>query len=424
MLWLILPYNLDMDSEYMFVLNAEMSVTSLLTKQIDTKSRGRWQMWVHCTQVPEDVPDIQVVVFGRRGKSPAQKVQNLNDNPFLLTVGDIGDITKVSFVLSSPCLGRGIKLHKLRLKDLDTKQDLGFFTEAQCLFGEDGSETVTELAAVRPDKAPLREVHYSVSVHTGTLPASGTDADVFITIFGEQGDSCKRRLNHSHFERGQVSISEMRAVDLGQLSQVLVEHNNVGYGAGWYLDRIVIHDSGKTDGQYAFLCQQWLDSGVGDAQMERMLRLLGKVRNGMLTGKIHGTWDVFVTTSDISSSSLNPKMSLTVCGEKGACTSVIFTKGSLKKKQVYETSIELNKKFNTIFKVRLEIEEAGEGETWHCREVKLQHRESKNVLEFPFCCNFADDEGVRVAERPVLTDCSPFPAGLSQIRNTGKDVAS
>lgn len=45
---------------------------------------------------------------------------------------------------------------QLRLKDLDTKQDLGFFTEAQCLFGEDGSETVTELAAVRPDKAPLR----------------------------------------------------------------------------------------------------------------------------------------------------------------------------------------------------------------------------------------------------------------------------
>lgn len=63
-------------------------------------------------------------------------------------------------------------------------------------------------------------------------------------------------------------------------------------------------------------------------------------------------------------------MSLTVCDEKGTCTSVIFPKGSLNKKQVYETSVELNKKFNTIFKVRLEIEEAGEGETWHCREVK------------------------------------------------------
>lgn len=63
-------------------------------------------------------------------------------------------------------------------------------------------------------------------------------------------------------------------------------------------------------------------------------------------------------------------MSLTVCGEKGTSASVIFPKGSLKKKEIYETSVELNKKFNIIFKVRLEIEEAGEGETWHCREVK------------------------------------------------------
>ncbi|XP_075561182.1 oxygen-regulated protein 1 [Pelecanus crispus] len=393
----------------------ETSVTSLLPKNFDTKSRGRWQTWVHCTQVPEDVPDIQVVVFGRKGKSPAQKVQNLNDNPFLLTVGNIGDITKVSFVLSGPCLGRGIKLHKLRLKDLDTKQELGFHTEAQSLFGEDGSETVTELAVVRPDKPPVRGVLYSISVHTGTLPASGTDADVFITLFGEQGDSCKRRLRHSHFERGQVCISEMRAVDLGQLSKVLVEHHNVGYGAGWYLDQIVIHESGKTDGQYAFLCQQWLDSGVGDAQTERMLKLLGKVRNRMLTGNIYGTWDVLVTTSDIFSSSMTPKMSLTVCSEKGTSTSVIIPKGSLKKKEIYKTSIELNKKFNTIFKVRLEIEEAGEGETWHCREVKLQHRESKNVLEFPFCRNFADEEGGRVAELPVLTAGSPFPAVKSYV---------
>ncbi|NWU70953.1 LOXH1 protein, partial [Pterocles burchelli] len=250
----------------------ETSVTSLLPKNSAAKSRGRWQMWAHCMQVPERVPDIQVVVFGRKGKSPAQKVQNLNDNPFLLAVGDIGDITKVSFVLSGPNLGRGIKLQKLRLKDLDTKQELGFSTEAPYLFGEDGSETVTELAVVTPDKAPLREVLYSISVHTGMLPASGTDADVFITIFGDQGDSCKRRLRHSNFERGQVCTSEMRAVDLGQLSKVLVEHHNVGYGAGWYLDQILIHESGKTDGQYAFLCQQWLDSGVGDAQMERMLK--------------------------------------------------------------------------------------------------------------------------------------------------------
>ncbi|NWX89664.1 LOXH1 protein, partial [Nothoprocta pentlandii] len=250
----------------------ETSEISPLTKEFDMNSQGRWQMWVDCVHVPEDVPDIQVIIFGEKGKSSAQKVQNLNNNPFLLSIGDIGDITKVSFLLSCPCLGRGIKLQKLRLKDLDTKEDLGFCTEAQYLFGEDGSETVTELAAIRPDKTPLEEVLYSINVHTGTLPASGTDAEVFITVFGEKGDSCRRRLKHSNLKRGQVSKSELRAIDLGLLSQVLVEHSNVGYGAGWYLDKVIIHESGKTDGQYVFVCQQWLDSGVGDKQMERMLR--------------------------------------------------------------------------------------------------------------------------------------------------------
>ncbi|XP_010220726.1 PREDICTED: oxygen-regulated protein 1 [Tinamus guttatus] len=388
----------------------ETSETSPLTKEFDMNSQGRWQMWVDCIYVPEDVPDIQVVIFGKKGKSSAQKVQNLNNNPFLLSVGDIGDITKVSFLLSYPCLGRGIKLQKLRLKDLDTNEDLSFYTEAQSLFGEDGSATVTELAAVRPDKTPLREVLYSISVHTGTLPASGTDAEVFITIFGEKGDSCRRRLRHSNFERGQVSRSELKAIDLGLLSEVLVEHSNVGYGAGWYLDHIIIHESGKTDGEYVFLCQQWLDSGVGDTQMKRMLRLLGKVRNELLTGNVHGTWDVFVTTTDVSSSFISPKMSLTVCDETGTCNSVTFPKESLKKKQIYETSIELSKKFSTIHKVRLEIEESGEGGTWHCCEVKLQHRESKNILEFPFSRNFADGEGLTVAELPVLTAGLPFPA--------------
>lgn len=57
-------------------------------------------------------------------------------------------------------------------------------------------------------------------------------------------------------------------------------------------------------------------------------------------------------------------------------------------------------------------------------KVKLQHRVSKNLLEFPFCRNFADDEGERVAELPVLTVNSPFPPGLLQFRNTGKDIAS
>lgn len=73
-----------MSTKYRFAFTAETSVTPLPTKNLDMKSRGRWQTWVHCSQVPEDIPNIQVIAFGRKGKSPPQKVQNLSDTPFLV----------------------------------------------------------------------------------------------------------------------------------------------------------------------------------------------------------------------------------------------------------------------------------------------------------------------------------------------------
>lgn len=50
---------------------------------------------------------------------------------------------------------------------------------------------------------------YVVDVYTGDVRGAGTDANVFLTIFGDKGDSGERKLykseTHSNkFERGQV----------------------------------------------------------------------------------------------------------------------------------------------------------------------------------------------------------------------------
>ncbi|KAH0617711.1 hypothetical protein JD844_016210 [Phrynosoma platyrhinos] len=363
-------------------------------------------MWVDCAHVPEKMPDVEVIVFGTRGKTLPKRVHSFKNESFLLSAGDIGSITKISFVVSNPCLNKGIKLSKVRMKDLDSKEELCFHPLNQWLFEEDGSETVAEVAAVRPDVAPLREVTYSISVYTGTLPASETDAEIFITIFGENGDSSKRRLKNpkfcTHFAKGQVSTFSIRAIDLGILSKVLVEHNRYGYGAGWYLEQIIIQGLEKHDGQYIFSCQQWLDSGVADGRMKRELQLLGKATKEKPIGRIHGTWHVIVSTSNILNNDVNPKLTITACDDKGASASVFIPKGSFKRDEAYQTSLQLNKKFGVICKVRLEVEDT-DGKTWHCQAVKLQHRKSKETLEFPCLRNFSDTEGCTVAELPVLT---------------------
>lgn len=50
---------------------------------------------------------------------------------------------------------------------------------------------------------------YKVSVMTGDVYGAGTDANVFLTIYGDQGDTGERKLsksetNSNKFERGAV----------------------------------------------------------------------------------------------------------------------------------------------------------------------------------------------------------------------------
>ena len=50
---------------------------------------------------------------------------------------------------------------------------------------------------------------YKVSVRTGDMYSAGTDANVFLTIYGDLGDTGERKLsksegNSNKFERGQV----------------------------------------------------------------------------------------------------------------------------------------------------------------------------------------------------------------------------
>ena len=64
----------------------------------------------------------------------------------------------------------------------------------------------------------LPMVCYEISVVTGDERGAGTDANVSLTLFGENGDSGKRVLKQRFrnlFERGQTDHFTIEATDLG-----------------------------------------------------------------------------------------------------------------------------------------------------------------------------------------------------------------
>ena len=66
----------------------------------------------------------------------------------------------------------------------------------------------------------LSNVKYDVAVYTGNESGCGTNANVFLTIYGTTGDTGKRALTQKFrdlFERGQKDDFQIEAVDLGTI---------------------------------------------------------------------------------------------------------------------------------------------------------------------------------------------------------------
>ncbi|NXT04293.1 LOXH1 protein, partial [Prunella fulvescens] len=103
---------------------------------------------------------------------------------------------------------------------------------------------------------------------------AGTEADVYISVYGERGDTGSRQLLRSQkskkFLKGQTDIFAVEAVHLGCLHKIVIGHNGLGSGNGWFLDKVVIKDP-ITDLDYAFLCHRWLDQGQDDGSISREL---------------------------------------------------------------------------------------------------------------------------------------------------------
>ena len=148
-----------------------------------------------------------------------------------------------------------------------------------------------------------------VTVTTGDVRSAGTDADVFIQMYGKDNKTEQVVLNNKsdNFERGKVEKFKVLLADVGEIPLKLrVGHNGKGAGAGWFLDRIVVQRKTETPSKrptsaknrenqsrpgsskslkrnastvsemskidtYHFICNRWLAKSEDDGQIVREL---------------------------------------------------------------------------------------------------------------------------------------------------------
>ncbi|GCB79511.1 hypothetical protein scyTo_0020217, partial [Scyliorhinus torazame] len=228
-----------------------------------------------------------------------------------------------------------------RVEIVDEKNDTTYFfpCERWLAVDEDDGQIARELVPV--DEAFLRKdsnrdeqsqatlgleqkaqsTTYTVRVKTGEKKNAGTDANVFVILFGEKDDTGTVNLkasksNKNKFEKGNIDEFTIEAVDIGALKKIRIGHDNRGGCAGWFLDWVEI-DAPSLGQVLHFPCGRWLDKAEDDGYIVRDLFPADLQTKDYIP---FVPYEITVSTSDIYGSGTDADVFIVLYGRNGICT--------------------------------------------------------------------------------------------------------
>ncbi|XP_071154983.1 lipoxygenase homology domain-containing protein 1-like isoform X1 [Mytilus edulis] len=250
-------------------------------------TKGRWRVNVITNKNRHAGTQAQVTltVYGHKGNSgpislgtgDGENFQSGTVDEFDVNVGNVGEVYKIRIGHDDSGDSPGWLCDEVKMFDIDTSEELTFTCHRWMARDEDDGEITREIAAIRKGEPILPAIRYEVTCVTGDLWNAGTDANVYITIYGDRGDTGVRQLYSKDkvdlFKKGKTNKFTVEAVSLGHLKRIIVGHDGTGNGNGWYLEKISIKESTRQHEENNFYCGKWLDEGEDDGKIVRELKI-------------------------------------------------------------------------------------------------------------------------------------------------------
>nr|XP_021394578.1 lipoxygenase homology domain-containing protein 1 [Lonchura striata domestica] len=289
--------------------------------------KNPWSLWIWTSDIKNAGTDATIFfqVYGDKGKSDEMKLDNNSDNfetgqtdKFMIELPDLGNFYKLRIWHEKRNPFAGWHLNKVTLLKTLTKEKYSFNCGRWLDINEEDNEIVRELPAeghLVTEVMPV--IKYRVTVCTGTVSGSGTDANVFVCLIGDQGDTGERVLYNcintvNKFEKGNADEFFIEAVTLKQVRRVRIGHDGKGGSSGWYLAKVIVREEGQPESEAVeFPCYRWLDKNEDDGQIVRELVPAGE---SPLLKNV--SYHISVKTGDIPGASSDSKVFIKLYGEK------------------------------------------------------------------------------------------------------------
>jgi len=268
-----------------------------LTRQKDIK----WtvSVWTSNRSGAGTDANVYLVAYGKGPDDQSKKsekifLQNDGDcfetgekDQFRIETVDIGKLYKIRIGHDKAGWSPAWHLEKVEMENLNTKRKSVFKCGRWLAKDESQGPIMLEMPVQAEDtKKTLPLINYVVKVHTGKKMGASTDANVFIAIFGEQGDTGERPLIRSKtssnkFEKGSIDEFIIEAVTLLQLEKIIIRHDGSKPGAGWFLEKVSVKAGQASGPPVVFKCGRWLDCKEDDGMIVREIYALGSGQNSV-----------------------------------------------------------------------------------------------------------------------------------------------
>ncbi|KAK3253157.1 hypothetical protein CYMTET_37584 [Cymbomonas tetramitiformis] len=334
---------------------------------------------------------VRVVIYGDKGQTALIPLISDSKNlferaqvdEFLVQGANVGNITRLQIGHDNKGWWANWHCKQVEVTSLANKQEVKFFCDQWFDKKKGDGQIIRELTPLvggGQQQAALQK--YTVTTHTADVRGAGTDADVYITLVGTTSRVGPRFLvppSGDPFERGQADSFTFEAGDVGAVTQIIIGHNNKGWGAAWMLDFVEVVAQ-STQQTVFFPSKQWFDAKQGDRKIERTIDAVSNKPNAGKT-----SYKLEVHTSDLKNAGTDANVSVVVFGNKGMSGPRPLPAG----KEAFERGsvdyfvIETDNDLGELERLQIGHDDKGWFAGWHLSHVEVTSMTTNQTWLFP-----------------------------------------
>jgi len=219
--------------------------------------------------------NVSLTIFGDKGDSGALTLDGEEDcfergqrATFGIELVDVGVIQRIKIGHDNSGFFPGWFVGTIQIRNESTGQEWNFDVNQWFDKSKGDKLIVRELFPAAGSGQVSDKIGYELTIATANKHGAGTEANVFVQLFGSSGETERMALGKGKFDRGQSHVHSFQSKDLGALTKVRVGHDNAGLAPGWLVDTVSVKNL-RTSDVYEFPVFQWFDKSEADGKIVR-----------------------------------------------------------------------------------------------------------------------------------------------------------